>query len=130
MSLIDSSSWVDYWRGSTSPEAEILTQMLLDGTAETADLILLEVLRGFEDDLQFARVRRQMTRLPRHEILDSGIALQAVTHYRALRKCGITVRKTVDCVIATYCIEHRLPLLHSDRDFDPFEKHLGLIVVR
>jgi hypothetical protein len=107
-----------------------LGQMLVDGTAETADLILLEVLRGFEDDLQYARVRRQMVRLPRHEILNSSVALQAVTHYRTLRKRGITVRKAVDCIIATYCIEHRLPLLHSDRDFDPFEEHLGLIVVR
>jgi predicted nucleic acid-binding protein len=104
--------------------------MLLDGTAETADLILLEVLRGFEDDLQFARVRRQMLRLPRHEILNSGIALQAVSHYRTLRKRGITVRKTVDCIIATYCIEHRLSLLHNDRDFEPFEQHLGLVVIR
>ena len=130
MSLIDSSSWVDYWRGVTSPATGTLTQMLLDGTAETADLILVEVLRGFEDDLQYARVRRQMMRLPRHEILNSAIALQAVTYYRALRKLGITVRKTVDCVIATHCIETRLPLLHSDPDFDPFEQHLGLIAVR
>ncbi len=130
MSLVDSSSWIDYWRDVDSVGTRLLDQMLLDGTAETADLILLEVLRGFGDDRQFARVRREMLLLTRHEILNSSIALKAVNNYRALRKRGITVRKSVDCVIATYCIEHRLPLLHSDRDFDPFEEHLGLRVVR
>lgn len=130
MSLVDSSTWVDYWRGVDSAATELLDRMLTEGTVETADLILLEVLRGFEDDRQFARVREQMLLLPRHEILNSFIALRAVGNYRSLRKRGITVRKAVDCIIATYCIEHRLPLLHSDRDFDPFEEHLGLRVVR
>jgi len=94
------------------------------------DLILHEVLRGIRDDMRLRRVRRDMLELPSHRIVTPALAMKAAEHYRALRRMGITVRSTVDCLVATYCIEAGHELLHSDRDYDAFEQHLGLRTVQ
>ena len=128
--IADSSTWVDLWRHIDSPQVRLLEDLVLSGQIATGDLILHEVLRGFNDDLQYARVRREMLRLEAHAMVSPVIALRATVNYRTLRRMGITVRKSIDCLIATFCIDNGIALLHSDRDFDPFEQHLGLMVVR
>jgi hypothetical protein len=90
------------------------------------DLILLEVLQGFKRDPDFRTARRLLLELELVELGGIKLALKAAENFRTLRKNGVTVRKTVDCVIATYCIEHRIPLLYDDRDFNPFVRHMGL----
>jgi predicted nucleic acid-binding protein len=92
----------------------------------TGDLVLTEVLQGFVNDRDFSRARRLMTSLVLVELAGRTIAIKAAQNFRRLRSVGVSVRKTIDTVIATYCIEHRLSLLYSDRDFDPFVEHLGL----
>jgi len=94
------------------------------------DLVLHEVLRGVRDDLRFARLKRDLLALPVHAMVSPALALKSAEHFRILRRKGITVRSTIDCLIATYCIEGGHQLLHADRDFDPFEQYLGLQVVR
>ncbi|MDD5329131.1 MAG: PIN domain nuclease [Sulfuricella sp.] len=94
-----------------------------------ADLVLLEVLQGFRKDRDFEFARHWLTRLPIVEIGGEAMAIKAATHYRFLRKRGVTIRKAVDCLIATFCIEEGFTLLHDDRDFDPFVTHFGLRVL-
>jgi hypothetical protein len=93
------------------------------------DLILMEVLQGFADEREFNQARKMLTSLMAVELGGLEIAIQAAKNFRALRRIGLTVRKTIDTVIATRCIESGYDLLHCDRDFDPFAKHLGLRVV-
>jgi predicted nucleic acid-binding protein len=93
------------------------------------DLILTEVLQGFDNERDFRLARSLLSSLTLVELGGYEIAIQAAKNFRALRRLGVTVRKTIDSVIATRCIESRYDLLHSDRDFDPFEKHVGLRVV-
>ena len=89
-------------------------------------MILAEVLQGFRSDADHATAKRLMTSLKIYDLLGITLALKTAENYRALRKKGVTVRKTTDAIIATFCIESGIPLLYSDRDFDPFVKHLGL----
>jgi hypothetical protein len=124
--LVDSSVWVDYFRGTASPQAERLDSLLGTEPIATGDLILTEVLQGFVSDRDFDRVRRLLTSLVVVDLGGQRIAIQAARNFRALRALGITARKTIDTVIATRCIESGLALLYSDRDFDPFVVHLGL----
>ena len=126
MILVDSSVWIDYFRGATTPQAEKLDALLGTEPVATGDLILTEVLQGFVSDRDFNQARKLLDSL---EIIDLGgrsIAIQAARNFRVLRGLGVTVRKTIDTIIATRCIESRLTLLYSDRDFDPFVTHLGL----
>ena len=128
MILVDSSVWIDYFRGGATPQADHLDRMLGGTTIAIGDLMVAEVLQGFANDRDFDRAQSLLASL---EIVDIGgydVALQAARNYRKLRSLGITVRKTIDTLIATRCIESRLTLLHSDRDFDPFVEHLGLRV--
>lgn len=128
--LVDSSVWIDHFRGIATPQTEFLHAALssLEHHILTGDLILAEVLRGFsESDAQ--RAQPALNKLECVALVDCKLALKAARNYRALRSKGITVRATIDCLIATYCIETRTPLLHGDRDFDPFAKHLGLKIV-
>jgi len=129
MIVIDSSVWVDYFRGRRTPETAYLDMTLGTEIILIDDLILTEVLQGFREDVQFEKARAALNSLEHIVLLDTGVAAQSAQNFRRLRCLGITVRKTIDCIIATGCIENRLPLLHADRDFDPFEQHLGLIVV-
>jgi len=124
--LVDSSVWVDYFRGTTTPQAEKLDLLLGNEPIATCDLILTEVLQGFVSDRDFNQAKKLMTSLVIVDLAGQTMAIQAAKNFRALRALGITVRKTIDTVIATRCIESGLPLLYSDRDFDPFVEHLGL----
>ena len=126
MILVDSSVWIDYFRGTATPEAELLDGLLGTELVATGDLILAEVLQGFVSDRDFNQARKLMMNLGIVNLGGEDIAVQAARNFRVLRSLGVTVRKTIDTVIATRCIESRLPLLYSDRDFDPFVEHLGL----
>ncbi len=126
MILVDSSVWIDYFRGISTPEAETLDSLLGTEPIATGDLILTEVLQGFVSDRDFNQARKLLTSLVIVDLAGQAIAVQAAKNFRVLRAHGITVRKTIDTVIATRCIESRLSLLYSDRDFDPFVEHLGL----
>lgn len=129
MILVDSSVWIDYFRGSITTQTEKLDRLLGSEPLAIGDLILTEVLQGFVDERDFNRVRKMLTALTLVELGGQGVAIQAARNFRALRNLGITVRKTIDTLIATRCIESGYDLLHSDRDFDPFAHHLGLRVV-
>ncbi|WP_394766513.1 PIN domain nuclease [uncultured Paludibaculum sp.] len=129
MILVDSSVWIDYFRGAVTPQTEKLDSVLGQEPLAVGDLILAEVLRGFSGEQDFEEARRLLTSL---EVVDLGgqeVAIQSARNFRTLRALGVTVRKTIDTVIATRCIESGYHLLHNDRDFDPFAKHLGLRVV-
>lgn len=129
MILVDTSVWVDFFRNEPTPEAEWLDRNLGIEGFVVGDLILAEVLRGFTDDRGFDEARRVLGRLVQVEIAGTDLAIAAARNFRRLRKLGVTVRGTVDVLIATRCITDGLRLLHSDRDFEPFQKHLGLQVV-
>lgn len=126
MILVDSSVWIDYFRGTSTPQAEKLDALLGIEPIATGDLVLTEVLQGFVSDRDFSQARKLMTSLVILDLAGQDLAIQAAKNFRVLRSLGITVRKTIDTVIATRCIESGLPLLYSDRDFDPFVEHLGL----
>jgi predicted nucleic acid-binding protein len=124
--LVDSSVWIDYFRGTSTPQAEKLDSLLGSEPVLTGDLVLTEVLQGFVSDDDFNQARKLLTSLVVVDLGGQDIAIQAARNFRALRSLGITVRKTIDTVIATRCIASGLTLLYSDRDFDPFVEHLGL----
>lgn len=126
MILVDSSVWIDYFRGVATPEAERLDSLLGSEPIITGDLILTEVLQGFGSDREFNLAKRLLTSLEIVELGGQEIAIQAAKNFRSLRALGITVRKTIDTLIATRCIESGYALLFSDRDFEPFVQHLGL----
>ncbi len=126
MILVDSSVWIDYFRGTPTAEAETLDSLLSTEPIATGDLVLTEVLQGFVSDRDFNQAKKLLTSLVIVDMVGQDIAIQAAKNFRVLRALGITVRKTIDTVIATRCIESRLSLLYSDRDFDPFVAHLGL----
>ena len=129
MILVDSSVWIDYFNGSITAQTELLDRLLGREPLAIGDLILTEVLQGFVDERDFERARNMLTSLIVIELGGQEIAIQAAKNFRALRNLGVTVRKTIDTVIATRCIESGYDLLHDDRDFDPFVKHLSLRVV-
>lgn len=126
MIVVDSSVWIDYFTGNNTPEADHLDSLLGQELIAIGDLVLTEVLQGFRADKDFRKARDLLLSFHVVNMLDTTIALKSAANFRALRKRGLTVRKTVDSIIATYCIENRLPLLHSDKDFQPFHKHLNL----
>lgn len=129
MILVDSSVWIDYFRGSITAQTEKLDRLLGNEPLAIGDLILTEVLQGFADELDFNKAKKMLTALTVVELGGREVAIQAAQNFRTLRTLGVTVRKTIDTVIATRCIEGGYDLLHDDRDFDPFVKHLGLRVV-
>jgi len=127
MTLVDSSVWIDYFRGVTSPETDKLDALLGTEVLLTGDLIVAEVLQGFSAESEFNTARQLMTtRLSVVSLVGPDNAVQAVRNYRALKARGVTIRKTIDTLIATYCIENGVSLLFSDRDFNPFVDYLGL----
>ncbi len=126
MILVDSSVWIDYFRGMPTPQTEMLDSLLGSEPVVTGDLVLTEVLQGFGSEHDFNQARKLLTSLVVVNLVGQDIAIQAARNFRALRALGITVRKTIDAVIATRCIASGLTLLHSDKDFDPFVRHLGL----
>lgn len=126
MILVDSSVWIDYFNGIAGPETEHLHVLLGRDLVLTGDLILTEVLQGFRSDQDFRTANRLLGRLTYADLAGRDVAIAAAQHYRRLRHSGITVRKTIDVIIATFCIlgDHRL--LYTDRDFDPMVEQLGL----
>ena len=129
MVIVDTTVWVDYFQGTSNPETEWLEAELDRQRLGLTDIILCEVLQGVRDESTAIDVDRQLLKL---EVWESGgvdVAREAARNYRRLRSRGHTVRKTIDCLIATFCIRERHSLLHRDRDFDPFEKFLALSVI-
>lgn len=127
MILVDSSVWIDYFRGTPTPQADRLDALLSTELLVIGDLILTEVLQGFVSERDFNQAKTLLTALPIVTLAGADIAIQAARNFRQLRSLGVTVRKTIDTVIATHCIENGIALLYSDRDFEPFVEHLGLI---
>ena len=126
MILVDSSVWIDYLRGTASPQAEKLDALLGTVPLAIGDLILTEVLQGCATDREFNAVKRTLATLHTVNLGGLELAIEAAKNFRKLRALGFTVRKTIDTVIATRCIMDGRELLHSACDLDPFEKHLGL----
>ena len=126
MIFVDSSVWIAYFNGVDSEPTRLLDTALGTTRIVVGDLVLTEVLQGFRADRDFRQARTLMLHLDVRSVLSPALALRAAEHYRFLRRQGTTVRKTIDTVIATYCIDEDLPLLHDDKDFLPFEQHLGL----
>ena len=130
MVLVDTSVWVDYFNGIETPRTDRLDQLLGSGRLLTGDLILAELLHGFASDAEYRTARRLLLELPCAELVGRDSALRAADYSRRLRKRGVTVRKTIDVLIGTYCIQHRHELLHADRDFDSMQRYLGLRVLQ
>jgi len=130
MVIVDSSVWIDFLNHRETPQ----TLWLLNGhdgeLIAITSLALTEVLQGIRDDRQFRRAQSHFSSLPVFDAASRKFAVQAAQNFRILRKRGVTVRSTIDCLIATFCIESELRLLHCDRDFNAFEEHLGLQVFR
>jgi len=126
--LVDTSVWIDYFGGAETPEVKLLDGMFGRTRLAIGDLILAEVLQGITDDRQFDLVRKTLDTFTQIDLGGHEIAVKAAKNFRVLRALGVTVRKTIDSIIATRCLEDGLTLLHSDRDFAPFAAHLGLKV--
>lgn len=129
MILVDTSVWIDYFNGSPGRHTDALDAALLEGVVAMGDLIFLEILQGIRNDRDYRATRKSLSTLDRLELFGRGMPEHCADNYRALRKQGITARKTADVIIATACIEHRIPLLFTARDFLPFVEHLGLQAV-
>lgn len=129
MILVDSSVWIDYFNGTETLATTKLESLLGVQPICTGDLILAEVLQGFRQDKDYQAAKTLLCSLPVHAMLGVTLSLKSAENFRKLRKQGITIRKTIDTMIATYCIENELPLLHSDKDFQPFQQFLGLQAV-
>lgn len=127
MTLVDSSVWIDFFNGVDSAPAETLDRLLGAERVVIGDLILTEVLQGFGQDRDFRTALFLLGSLECAPLLGPEMAVESARNYRRLRKKGATPRKTIDVIIASWCISHRMPLLFSDRDFEPFVTHLGLI---
>lgn len=126
MILVDSSVWIDYFNGRSTPETEFLDKLLGVQPVALGDLILVEVLQGFRLNKDYKIAKDLLTSLTVFDLLGTDRAVRCAENFRALRKKGFTVRKTADVIIATFCIDADLPLLHCDKDFDPFQRHLRL----
>ncbi len=128
--IVDTSVFIDYLQGNVTPQVEYLRSAMPRGLVEVGDLVAMEILRGIRPEAQYRAVRSALSAYPVRALAISQVVSRCTEHYRALRARGITMRSSVDCLIAAYCIATGTELLHSDRDFDPFEEHLGLRVVR
>jgi predicted nucleic acid-binding protein len=126
--VVDSSVWIDFFNGVSTPEVDRLDALLGVTPLAIGDLILVEVLQGFRNERDVATARQLFRSLALLPLLGGSNPWKAAENYRQLRRKGITVRKTIDGIIATACIEANLPLLFSDRDFQPYVEHLGLVV--
>jgi predicted nucleic acid-binding protein len=129
MILVDSTVWIDYFNGRITTETDYLHQILGDDEIVVGDIILGEVLQGFRSDQDFEAAYQALSTFDQVNIVDASLAVQSAHNYRFLRKRGVTVRKMIDCFIATCAIVRDLRLLHCDKDFDPFEQYLGLQVI-
>jgi predicted nucleic acid-binding protein len=129
MILVDSSVWIDYFNGRETAATERLDSSLGNTPIIMGDLILAEVLQGFQSDKDFEAAKDMLLIMPFMAMGGLELALESAMNYRILRKNGVTVRKTIDVMIGTFCIYYQLPLLHDDRDFDPMVEFLGLRII-
>jgi len=129
MVIVDATVWIDYLRGDDNAATRWLDQRLTLQRIGLTDLTLCEVLQGVRDHLEFSSVRDDLLRFHIFSTGGAELAVAAARNYLRLRRRGVTVRKTIDCIVATFCLEAGHELLHRDRDFDAFEKALGLRVV-
>ena len=129
MILVDSSVWIDYFNGIDTWQTARLDQLLAGELLFTVDIIIAEVLQGFRSDSDFEKAKLALAVLPCYPLSGYDVAVQSAFHYRRLRQLGVTIRKTVDMIIATFCIQHQYHLLHNNKDFDDISKHLGLLVI-
>ena len=125
--IVDSSVWIDYFNGIVTAHTDLLDTLLSQSKISITDIILMEVLQGFREDKYYTQAFSALNMLACYDILGKDNAIRYVSYYRQLRKKGITIRKSNDVMIAGFCIDAQIPLLFSDKDFDPFVKHLGLI---
>ncbi len=126
MILADTSVWIDYFNGNDNKYTDALDAHLEGDTVAMGDLIFLEILQEFRNDKDYRQAKTTLQALGQYEMFNSEMALKCADNYRQLRKEGITIRRTTDVMIATFCIENRLPLLFSDRDFVPFVENLKM----
>jgi predicted nucleic acid-binding protein len=129
MLVVDSTVWIDYFNGRVTPQSDYLHDAVASVQILVGDLILAEVLQGFRKDADFEAAHLALGKFEQASLVNPALAVQSARNFRFLRHKGITVRKTIDSLIATYCIENNHNLLHSDTDFDPYEQLLGLSVV-
>ena len=129
MIAVDSSVWIDFFNGIDTRQTDLLDELLGSQPILTGDLILAEVLQGFRSDAHLRNAQSVMDTLFFESMVGRHIAMASALNYRKLRAKGITPRKTIDMLIATFCMENRHHLLHSDRDFEPMSEHLGLAVL-
>jgi len=129
MVIVDTTVWIDYLGGTANPQTSWLNRELTRQRLGLTDLILCEVLQGIRDDAVFTQVHHDLLRFQVFSTGGVDLAVASAQNYRSLRKRGITVRKTIDCLIATFCLDGGHSLLHRDQDYDPFEAHLGLQVI-
>jgi predicted nucleic acid-binding protein len=129
MLVVDSTVWIDYFNGRVTPQTDYLHNAVASIPILVGDLILTEVLQGFRQDADFEAARQAMGKFSQASLVNSALAVQSARNFCFLRQKGITVRKTIDSLIAAYCIENSHDLLHSDADYDPYEQFLGLSVI-
>ncbi len=130
MILVDTSVWIDYFNNTPANNfTDKLDAALAEGIVAMGDLIFLEILQGFRNDKDYRKAKTTLSTLQQYELFGQDAVYKCAANYRALRKQGITIRSTADVIVATFCIEHRIPLLFSDRDFVPFVDELGLVPV-
>jgi predicted nucleic acid-binding protein len=127
--IVDTTVWIDYLAGRRNAETDYFDRELSRQRFGLTDLILCETLQGVLDEMDFARVLRDLQRFDVFETGGEELAIEAARNFRSLRRRGHTVRKTIDCLIATFCLRHGHSLLHRDRDYDPFEIFLSLAVI-
>ena len=130
MIVADTSAWIDYFNGIIAPHTNRLHEDLAEERIIIGDIIIIELLQGFRADTEYRTVSTLIDSLEYRDFMGKDMAIKAADNYRYLRKKGITVRKTIDVIIASFCIDNGYYLIHNDKDFDPFEKHLGLQVRR
>lgn len=130
MIIVDSSVWIDYLHDTTNPQTDWLEKSMGNEQIGLMSLILCEVLQGVRHERRFREAKLQLLGFPVFETVGTNLAMEAAGNYRFLQRGGITIRKSVDCLIASFCIAEGYTLLHRDRDFDPFEVHLGLKVLQ
>lgn len=129
MLVVDSTVWIDYFNGLTTPQTDYLDSILESVPILVGDLMLAEVLQGFRSETGFEQALGALSKFTQVNMVTPKLAVQAARNYRLLRQQGVTVRKTLDSLIATFCIENEHELIHNDSDFDGYEKYLGLKVV-
>ena len=129
MIVADTSVWIDYLNGRITTQTDLLDDSLIAGTLAMGDLIFLEILQGIKDEKQFEQVKNKLSLLDQYTMFKPNNVIEYANNYRSLRKKGITIRKTNDVIIASFCIQENMPLLFIDRDFKPFIEHLGLMSV-